>query len=236
MSNLVNELRQGSLSYDDYRWRAADEITALAETISQQDQHIENLTNINDRLRADIISYKIGNKDLQDHCAEMERLTAERDALTSDRDGYVQLLTNDNNKLRAEVSELNELFDARWSADMRAIECWRKVNPGNELVLPDHVELSLWLMEERTRLTAENEKLRAALEEIIKRDDEWVPETQDDYSYTGYQVCADIARAALAAGLAAWPEVKRVKGYFTHDTDYYEPAIILPLTQENNND
>ncbi len=45
---------------------------------------------------------------------------------------------------------------------------------------------------------AENEKLRAALEEIIKRDDEWVPETQDDYSYTGYQVCADIARAALA--------------------------------------
>jgi hypothetical protein len=44
---------------------------------------------------------------------------------------------------------------------------------------------------------AENEKLRAALEEIIKRDDEWVPEAQDDYSYTGYQVCADIARAAL---------------------------------------
>ena len=38
---------------------------------------------------------------------------------------------------------------------MRAIECWRKVNPGNERVLPDHVHLSLWLMEERTRLTAE---------------------------------------------------------------------------------
>lgn len=31
------------------------------------------------RLRADNISYKIGNKDLQDHCAEVERLTAERD-------------------------------------------------------------------------------------------------------------------------------------------------------------
>ena len=63
--------------------------------------------------------------------------------------------------LRAEVSELNQVFDARWSADMRAIKCWRKVTPGNELVLPDHVDLSLWLMEERTRLTAEVERLRA---------------------------------------------------------------------------
>ena len=63
--------------------------------------------------------------------------------------------------LRAEVSELNSMFDARWSADMRAIERWCKANPGNELVLPDHVDLSLWLMDERTRLTAEVEKLRA---------------------------------------------------------------------------
>jgi hypothetical protein len=37
---------------------------------------------------------------------------------------------------------------------------------------------------------------------------------------------------AIAAAINAWPEVKRVKGYFTHDTDYYEPAIILPLPQE----
>lgn len=62
--------------------------------------------------------------------------------------------------LRAEVLELNSMFDARWSADMRAIECWRKENPGNELVLPDHVNLCLWLMEERTRLTAEVEQTR----------------------------------------------------------------------------
>jgi hypothetical protein len=47
-----------------------------------------------------------------------------------------------------------------------------------------------------------------------------------------WQTVAPLARAALAAGLAAWPEVKRVKGYFTHDTDYYEPAIILPLPKE----
>lgn len=37
---------------------------------------------------------------------------------------------------------------------------------------------------------------------------------------------------AIAAALNAWPEAKRVKEYFTHDTDHYEPAIILPLPQE----
>ena len=40
---------------------------------------ITALTDEITRLRADIISYKIGNKDLQDHCTEVERLTAERD-------------------------------------------------------------------------------------------------------------------------------------------------------------
>ena len=74
--------------------------------------------------------------------------------------------------LRAEVSELNQVFDARWSADMRAIKCWRKDNPGNELVLPDHVDLCLWLMEERTRLTSENAKLRAALERLLRAKNE----------------------------------------------------------------
>ena len=39
MSDLIHQLRQGAYHCDDYRWRAADEITTL---------------------RADIISYKIG--------------------------------------------------------------------------------------------------------------------------------------------------------------------------------
>lgn len=47
------------------------------------------------------------------------------------------------------------------------------------------------------RLRAENAKMRAALKKIIALDDDWVPDAQDDYSYTGYIACADIARAAL---------------------------------------
>jgi len=46
------------------------------------------------------------------------------------------------------------------------------------------------------------------------------------------QTLRDAARAAFLAMIEAWPEAKRVKGYFTHDTDYYEPAFILPLTEK----
>lgn len=40
-------------------------------------------------------------------------------------------------------------------------------------------------------------------------------------------------KSALAAALSSWPEAKRVKEYFTNDTDYYEPAFILPLPQKD---
>ena len=47
------------------------------------------------------------------------------------------------------------------------------------------------------RLRAENAKLKAALREIIRLDDDWVPASRDDCGYGGYLACADIARAAL---------------------------------------
>ena len=108
------------------------------------------------------------------------------------RDPYGNPLRQDAEiaRLRAEVSELNSMFDARWSADMRAIECWRKVNPGNALVLPDHVDLSLWLMEERARLTAENERLRIALRQVASG-------PANANCYCGACVSYRIARAAL---------------------------------------
>ena len=40
----------------------------------------------------------------------------------------------------------------------------------------------------------------------------------------------------IAAAINAWPEARRVKGYFTHDTDYYEPAFVLPLSRERMSD
>jgi hypothetical protein len=49
------------------------------------------------------------------------------------------------------VDALNEDFDRfnlRWNADMRAVKRWRAANPGNELVLPDHADLVVWLLEQ----------------------------------------------------------------------------------------
>jgi len=100
--------------------------------------------------------------------------------------------------LRAEVSELNSTFDARWSADMRAIECWRKVNPGNELVLPDHVDLSLWLMEERTRLIAEVAKMKhmvIAQEKLLRSKD--AENEQNKIDLEEYRRDVEKLRAAL---------------------------------------
>ncbi len=50
-------------------------------------------------------------------------------------------------ELKAENDELNALFDLRWKADIRAIKRWREANPGNDLVVPDHADLVVWLLE-----------------------------------------------------------------------------------------
>jgi hypothetical protein len=55
-------------------------------------------------------------------------------------------------RLRAERDELEDSFDMRWEADMRAIKKWQAANQGNDLVWPDHADLVVWLMAERDRL------------------------------------------------------------------------------------
>jgi len=55
--------------------------------------------------------------------------------------------------LTAEVGELQEVFDFQWKANMRAVEMWRAANPGNDLVLPDSANLTVWLLERNETLT-----------------------------------------------------------------------------------
>lgn len=50
--------------------------------------------------------------------------------------------------LREELDDMQRTFDLRWEADMRAIKRWREVHPGNELVMPDHADLVVWLLEQ----------------------------------------------------------------------------------------
>ena len=44
--------------------------------------------------------------------------------------------------------ELEASFDLRHKADMRAIARWRAAAPGRELILPDHADLCVWLLEQ----------------------------------------------------------------------------------------
>ena len=74
-----------------------------------------------------------------ERCAALQR---QNDFLANDRDGYVQLLTDENNKLRAEVERLSAYAK---KAAMDVLLC----KDGNIL------------------LHEENEKLRAALREYV---------------------------------------------------------------------
>ncbi len=82
--------------------------------------------------------------------------------------------------LKAELADHEASFDLRWKADMRAIARWREAT-GRELVLPDHADLCIWLLErgdeaqiEIARLTAEVTigVLRAELAQARKASEE----------------------------------------------------------------
>lgn len=54
--------------------------------------------------------------------------------------------------------ELEQLFELRFEADIRAIKRWQAAGPGRELRWPDHADMVVWLLDEA-------DKLRAALKE-----------------------------------------------------------------------
>lgn len=62
--------------------------------------------------------------------------------------------------LRTEVEELNRTFALRWKADMRAIKRWREEKPGRNLILPDHADLCVWLLDKLEDAERKLTKLR----------------------------------------------------------------------------
>jgi hypothetical protein len=48
----------------------------------------------------------------------------------------------------AQLAEMKTSFDLRWRADMRAIKAWQ-TKTGRTEVWPDHVDLVVWLLEQR---------------------------------------------------------------------------------------
>jgi cell division protein FtsB len=74
------------------------------------------------------------NKDIAELHAKLEEVTAERD-------------------------ELQEVFDARWKADQRAIKRWQEAT-GRTLTWPDHADLCVWLLEQIDKLEVDKKLLR----------------------------------------------------------------------------
>ncbi len=75
---------------------------------------------------------------------------------------------------RERLAELEDTFDLRWAADMRAIKQWRVVHPEKPMTWPDHADLVVWLAEEHVRLLA---LLADAHETLVMRG---APEAEDE--------------------------------------------------------
>lgn len=76
------------------------------------------------------------------------------------------------NELKAESDDLQQTFDLRWKADMRAIKRWQEAHPGNDLVWPDHADLCVWLLEELAKVKAERDDVLGKLREYYVGGDE----------------------------------------------------------------
>ena len=96
------------------------------------------------------------------------------------------------------IEELEQLFDLRWAADMRAIKAWQIAHPDQPKTWPDHADLGTWCL---SRI----EKLEAALHEwdaLIHHQYTGSREAMSDMQYA-----AQIT-AALLHGEAPWPETR----------------------------
>lgn len=112
-----------------------------------------------------------------EHCAALQR---QNDILANDRDGYVQLLTDDNNKLRAEVT---------WHVEDK--NAWQDTQAAH--------------LREVTRLTARVAKLEGVLKPFA---DESLWSGPHHEFVTVKRSDCDRARAALSASQPAPQETR----------------------------
>lgn len=63
-------------------------------------------------------------------------------------------MLNELPELLNDLQEYDILFDLQWEATQRGVALWRKKNPGSDLVLPDHADLTAFLLDELDRARA----------------------------------------------------------------------------------
>ena len=85
-------------------------------------------------------------------------------------DDLVKRLLETGKQAAALIKAMEQSFDLRREADMRAIKMWQESNPGNDLTWPDHADLCVWLMEKVKQAADRIEELEKALARIAKHD------------------------------------------------------------------
>ena len=84
----------------------------------------------------------------------------------------VEVLTAERDEALERAADLDQTFDLRWKANMRAIERWQEAHPGNDLVWPDHADMVVWLLEKMDASTA-------ALRPFVKHYEPWMERLAD---------------------------------------------------------
>lgn len=74
------------------------------------------------------------------------------------------------------IEELEQLFDLRWAADMRAIKAWQIAHPDQPKTWPDHADLGTWCLSRIEALEAALRALKAmhhagGIDDLQERDD-----------------------------------------------------------------
>ena len=70
-------------------------------------------------------------------------------------------------------AELQLWFDVRRAADQMAVANWREAHPGNDLVIPDHGDLVIWMLDQlatQHRLERVDTSLAKRVSEHMRRD------------------------------------------------------------------
>lgn len=72
-----------------------------------------------------------------------------------------------NAGLREKIEELEQTFDLRWKADMRAIKIWRAEDTAaRELIMPDHADMVIWLLNKYYALSGALQDLARSVKQI----------------------------------------------------------------------
>lgn len=115
------------------------------------------------------------------------------------------------------AAELQETFDMRWNADMRAVAMWRAENPGNDLVLPDHADLVVWLLDQADALSE-------AASRVLKSAGKWTPDHYELSAHvTTFRDAAALTPSALSGDAGEVEKLREALEPFAEVLDDYDP-------------